>query len=120
MAALYSIITSFLLLVSQVKSIGCLQNSKENLNSPKTKEKTLENRESKDESIPLDKNRIKLAETYFLKFMGVDRKPHKHIIKKIKVPEHMWKLYYKWSNTTRREERGKEKPDTARIFFENG
>ena len=61
---------------------------------------------------------IKLIEKAFMNIMGLTRRPEKRN-KKVEVPDHLWKLYYKWSDENY-EDFDKNNADTARIIYHDG
>ena len=72
--------------------------------------------------IPITKNRkllLKLAEKTFMNIMGLTTRPGKKMKRKIKIPDYLWKLYYKWSDKGY-EDYDKSNADTARVIHHDG
>lgn len=66
-----------------------------------------------------NKKLFKLAEQKFLGFLGLKERASNYTRHNVKVPEHLWKIYYKWSDENY-QDKDKENADTARLFYHNG
>lgn len=67
-----------------------------------------------------DKKVLKIVEQKFMGFMGLKERPANNVTKhNVKVPDHLWKLYYKWSDENY-QDHDKENADTARLFHHEG
>ena len=81
--------------------------------------KTYGNTNTNLKNIAKDKKLLAVVEASFLKFMGLSKKPNKHLKKKVKVPAHLWKIYRKWSNDDY-DDNDKKNSDTARVVYHSG
>ena len=69
--------------------------------------------------ISKNKKMLEMVERKFLDFMGISEKPNQKLRQSIKVPDHLWKLYYKWSDENY-EDYDKNNADTARVIYHDG
>nr|ABA42601.1 BMP2/4 [Podocoryna carnea] len=70
-------------------------------------------------TITKDEKILKMVKQRFLDFLGIKGKPARKPSKRnIKVPDYLWKLYYKWSNDNY-EDYDKNNADTARVIYHN-
>lgn len=63
-----------------------------------------------------NKRMLKMVEQRFMSFLGVKGTPTKTLNKELKVPEHLLKLYYKWSDDNFKDY-DKNNADTARVVY---
>ena len=78
-----------------------------------------EGKNEKTETVIKDPEIMKVVEQKFLEFMGLKSKPDKKLKMKVKVPNEMWKLYYKWSDENYQEPL-KNDVDTVRMVDQEG